>query len=299
MHKLEIHTTEEGLSRLNLINQEHLAIAGYHHVDARILNNSRLSSEIKIEAFMSHLPEDLLALLDSDDLIHQYNLTECSQTYLLDPLATAVDSSTSNNVAVPQDGQSAPHHPDVTGDDITIEIKELPTGKLKMTVKSYSTTFFLSKIVGILANSGIAFEKAQTFPQSQAITGTVVIPRLNSEQLSHIQDEIRQQLSSNSMGNCGYKKFSRAAISPTELKITLDLSGSMAALRVKCDKNDILTRFTILEAISLYDLEITISRLGGLGKKLEDVYYVKNIGSIAVSDDLINQITNHITGTNS
>lgn len=299
MHKLEIHTTEKGLSRLNFINQDHLIKAGYHKVDAKILSDEHgaNSSDIKIEAFVSQLPEDLIALLESDSLISQFSITECAQTYLFEELIPdeteeEYEPNVSESVSEPSLQYALP----ATSEETDVEVKELPTGKLKLTLQSTNTTYFLCKVIGVLAQHDIPLEKAQTFPQSDHITGTFVIPRINAEQLSHLKREISQELTVIAMGNCGYKKFSRAAISPEELQISLDTSGSMACLKIKCNQNDILSRFTILEAISLFDQEVTISRLGGLGKKIEDTYYIKPVKDIFISEDLLNQITKHITG---
>lgn len=270
MHKLEIHTTEKGLSRLNFINRDHLIQAGYHKVDARILSEEQRAdaADIKIEAFMSRMPDDLIALLESDRLIYQFSLTECTATYLFEALIPDEDKDAQLEAeSAPAVGISQVSEQHVSTEVIDIEVKDLPSGKLKLTLKTGNTAFFLCKVVGVLAQNDIPLDKAQTFPQSDHITGTFVIPRINTEQLNHIQDEIRQELSIIQMGNCGYKKFSRAPITQDALQMSLDTSGSMASLKVKCDKNDILSRFTILEAIALFNQEITISRIGGLGKK--------------------------------
>lgn len=299
MHKLEIHTTEEGLARLDFLNWDQFLAAGHHKIEATILSadSSANTADVKIEAFINEVPSDLATILASDNAIFQYNLNQCSQIYLFEATLTEEEDETvAENVQPPFPEPVVATAQPVSASEIDIEVKDLPSGQLKLTLKSGNTTFFLSKVVGVLANSDIPLEKAQTFPQSDHITGTFVIPRINAEQLSYIKGEIGQELALTQMGNCGYKKFSRAAIPPDELKIFLDTSGSMASLKIKCEKNDILSRFTILEAISLYDLEIAISRLGGLGKRIDDVYYVKPIKSTSVTEDLVLQIRKHITG---
>ncbi len=295
MHKLEIHTTEEGLARLNLINRSHLVKTGYYRVDSKILSGKYGSSlpDIKIEAFISQLSVDLISLLEADDLIYQYNLTECTQTYLFESL---ISDAEQEKVPPAMPEISPKGHSSIETAPIDIQIKALPSGKLKLTLQSNNTTFFLCKVVGVLAQNDVLLEKAQTFPQSDHIVGIFVIPHINMEQLSYIKDQLSQELAATQMGNCGYKKFSRAAISPEELQISLDTSGSMASLKIRCNHNDIHSRFAILEAISLYDQEITISRLGGLGKKIEDTYYVKPVKDIFITNDIVNQITKHITG---
>lgn len=299
MHKLAIHTNEAGLAKLHFINREHIVEAGYHKVNARILSGDGrgASATIKMDLFLSTLPADVISLLESEESIEQFTLTQCSKTSLFEEMLSEelpeekVVSSTSAG-----DDERMANHPS-SSHDTEIEVKELPTGKLKLTMKSGQTTYFLVKVIGVLANNDIPLYKAQTFPQSDHIVGTFEIPRINGEHLAYVENEICQELAASTMGSCGYKKFSRAEIPADELHISMGAKGAMPSLKVICEKNDILSRFTILEAISLFDQEITISRMGGLGKKIEDTYYVKPIKGISLSMSIIEQIIQHITGT--
>jgi len=307
MEKLEIQIIENGLDKLEFLNDEPTLLMGYHPLRYKSTIGARKSrprgTVLKFELFAETVSPIIIKKLNLIDSVLAIHHSSCEQAVLadLEPPETLKQERTDNRIA-PLIDASSPVSPEPNSarpglqGGISIAVEKLPAGRLQINVKTDNTRYFLFKVFGVLAQNGITLISGRTYPQGGLIIGSFIIGRINKEMIDEVTAQLDKVLSRQEMGNGGFSSFIRPQLAENDLSISLETAGKLPAVRMLAASEELLLRYAFQEVLGTFDIDVTISRLGSRGKQIEDLYYIKSDQALSIDQSLIAQIKNHIFG---
>lgn len=282
MHKIEVYTQQKELTRLlgNLPGEANLVGALDVHFQQRNLRSGEnLAADTRIEIFTETDPAEVMAQLSTLDAVFDI------QSYPCQPLLTDVKAA--EPTPPPSDPAVQPYavQPHVTriSAPASCRISEVSDNTTRITAQSSVDSLFLHKLFHLIAAREMSLTGGRKYRQGDkdfAIL-TTTAPVIGSSQ--GLQADITDILE-----NVGSPLHLPTAIHVAcdEIAVRLDAGSSLPALIVRAAGDTALIRQSLQALFSRYALDVVIARFTLRENGIEDIYYLKQLGDTAVTEQL-------------